>query len=133
MEYFTLIRVSYSSSGTYGVLLDEGHPFCLTLEQEWLNNVSSVSCIPVGKYICERKISPEFGETFEVLKVPNRKHILFCTGDFMDDSPGRIVIGEQYGNIALGEDALSSSGVGFLDFMERLYRQERFILEIKEA
>lgn len=133
MKYFTLIRVAYTPDGTYGVLLDEGQPFCLTIEREWLNNVSNISCIPVGKYICLRKKSPKFGETFEVLDVKGRTHILFHKGNLMDDSHGCIVVGEQYGHITLGEDALSSSGVAFKELMERLHGQRRFILEIRDA
>ena len=133
MKYFTLNRVAYASVGTYGVLLDEGHPFCLTVERRWLGNIKNKSCIPVGKYICLRKVSPKFGETFEVLEVPNRTHILFHKGNLMEDSHGCIIIGEQFGHPTLGEDALFSSGVAFKEFMERLHGQRRFILEIKES
>ena len=41
-----LKRIALTERGTFGVLLDNGVPFAVTLEREWMNNEPSVSCIP---------------------------------------------------------------------------------------
>lgn len=57
--------------GTYGTLLfsDETHSnekICHTIEREWLNNQSSISCIPDGVYWAEPYDSPTHGQCYIV-------------------------------------------------------------------
>lgn len=129
----TLIRVSRHEDGTFGVLLHQNDaPFALTLEREWLDNRSEVSCIPEGTYICRRVMSPKFGETFEVTGVPGRSHILFHTGNVEDDSKGCILVGEQFENFN-GKVAILSSKKGFGELMEKFKGIDEFTLSIKWA
>lgn len=133
MRKLTLIRIAYISDGTFGVLLDyDNTPFCLTLEREWRNNEKNVSCIPRGKYICQRVQSPKFGNTFEVLNVPKRSHILFHKGNIEDDSHGCIIVGEEYG-IYKHKVAILSSGKAFHEFMTLLNPDDWIELEIKDG
>ena len=91
-------------------------PFALTLERQWLDNRSNVSCIPAGTYKCVRVNSPKFGNTFEVTNVPKHTHILFHKGNIDDDSHGCILIGEKFGMIG-GSAGIQASAEGFNEFM----------------
>ena len=132
MKQFKLIRIAYIPDGTFGVLFDENIPFCLTLEREWNDNKKGKSCIPRGKYLCERVQSPKFGVTFEVCNVPERSHILFHKGNIEDDSHGCIILGEMYGEL-YGKVAVLSSGLAFNEYLKRLWKNENFELEIKDG
>lgn len=132
MKHFRLIRVAYIADGTFGVLLDEGVPFCLTLEREWNDNKRGESCIPAGTYICRRVQSPKFGDTFEVCDVPGRSHILFHIGNIEDDSHGCILTGEMYEKYK-GKIAVLASGRGYKEFKERTHFLMEFELEIKNV
>jgi len=122
--------------GAFGVLLYGGRgpgessvPFALTLERPWLDNRKHLSCVPPGSYVCRRVESPKFGDTFEVTGVPGRSHILFHTGNVMEDSEGCILVGEQFEALG-GRPAVLSSRKGFREFLERLEGVEAFTLHI---
>ena len=127
---FRLIRISQTDDATFGVLLDEGIPFCVTLERPWLQNKRSVSCIPEGFYICERVRSPKFGNTFEIKDVPGRSHILFHKGNLSDDTHGCVLVGEQYEPLG-GENAILASGKAFSEFKERTDGIKGILLQIE--
>lgn len=115
----TLKRVAYTESETFGVLIRDGVPFAVTLEEAWRENRPSVSCIPNGNYQCKRIISPKFGETFEVAAVPGRTHILFHVGNTHRDTEGCILVAQYFERI--GEmNAVLGSRQAFPAFMERL-------------
>jgi len=132
MKKLILKRIAENEDGTFGVLIDGNTPFALTLERNWLDNKPNESCIPAGKYVCKRIISPRFGETFEVTNVPGRSHILFHTGNLEDHSKGCILIGEEFGYLN-GKVAVLSSRKGFKEFMDRLNGLSSFEIEIKYA
>lgn len=134
MKTLIIRRVTTSEKGTKGVLVFENDPFALTLEREWKDNQPSVgdipgSCIPSGEYICKRIISPRFGETFTVVNVFNRSHILFHKGNLQDDSRGCILVGEEFGNIG-GQSGIKSSKQGYNEFMAILSEDTQFRLII---
>jgi hypothetical protein len=132
MKEFTLKRIAKINDGTFGVLLDAGVPFCLTVERPWLNNEVGKSCIPTGIYICRRVKSTKFGITLEVTDVQGRTEILFHKGNIMDDSHGCIILGEQYEPLN-GKNAVLSSGKAFQEFMSRLEGINEFRLTIMEV
>ncbi len=125
-----LIRISYLDQMTFGVLLDEKTPFCLTLERPWLDNKRSISCIPEGHYLCKRVDSPKFGDTFEITNVPERSHILFHSGNIVDDTHGCVITGEQY-ELLGGESAVIASGKAFKEFKDRLDGVDEFVIIIE--
>jgi hypothetical protein len=94
MRKVKLVRKLYTTEGTKGWLLVPGisQPF-YTMENPWLNNKKTDSCIPLGTYICKPVNSPRFGKTIEVTSVPSRSHILFHAGNSPDDTDGCILIG----------------------------------------
>jgi len=131
MRRFSLFRIAQIiSDGTFGVLRDEGIPFCLTLERLWLNNRKSESCIPEGLYICKRLQSPKFGNTFEVTQVPDRTAILIHKGNIIEDSHGCIILGEQFEPLN-GHNAVLSSGKAFDEFLQRTRDLNEFELIIQ--
>jgi len=127
---FRLIRIAYLEKATFGVLLDEGVPFCVTLERPWLENKRNVSCIPEGYYLGRRIQSPRFGDTFEIVEVPNRSHILFHKGNLADDTHGCVLVGEQYEPLG-GENAVLASGKAFAEFKRRTDGIDNFFLRIE--
>lgn len=131
MKIIHLKRISYTILGTFGVLLEGKIPFCLTLERLWLNNRKNESCIPVGNYWCRRTQSPKFGNTFKVVNVKNRFHILFHKGNLVEDTHGCIILGEEFGAIQ-GRAALLSSGRAFQEFMNRMKGLNKFYLQIED-
>ena len=116
---------------TYGVLLNEGIPFTLTLERPWLENIPNLSCIPPGSYTAIRHKSPKFGETFWVQDVPGRDEILFHKGNIAGNSHGCILIGESFSHV-LGEEGITGSKEGFAEFLRILEGVTEFNLEIED-
>lgn len=132
MMLLELIRVGSSGRGTFGVLRRGAVPFGLTLERPWHDNQANVSCIPAGRYRCVRIRSPKFGWTFEVMNVPNRSHVLFHSGNTLEDTHGCILIGEEFSG-TYDRPFLSSSHRGFMEFLNLLDGSESFELTILDA
>jgi hypothetical protein len=132
MKFFKLIRIAGIQDGTFGVLLDEKTPFCLTVERPWLNNRKNESCIPDGEYLCKRVKSPRFGNTFEVNSVPDRTAILFHKGNIEDDTHGCVIVGEQYESLN-GKIAVLASGKAMQEFLERTAGIQEFLFLVMWA
>ena len=129
MKTLTIKRVASNQHGTFGVMIDNGVPFAVTLERPWKDNMRFESCIPAGAYTCQRKISPQFGETFEIVSVPGRDDVLFHKGNTMQDTEGCILIGEEFGRFR-GQASIMQSGRGFGEFMDKLQDKEDFTIII---
>ena len=132
MTRVDLIRIEESAAGTFGVLRIEGKAFCVTLEPQDKLNRRNISNIPPGKYICRKVTSPRFGKTFEVLKVPNRSHILFHAGNTQHDTRGCILLGRKYG-VLRHNRAILNSGKTFKEFIGLMYATDEFELNIIEV
>lgn len=132
MKTLTLIRVSQSEQGTFGVLRDGAIPFAVTLEEPWRDNQPNISCIPTGRYVCQRVDSPKFGNTFEVTNVPGRSHVLLHKGNTLDDTQGCILVAEEFADNA-GKPVIVSSRRGYDELMSKLVGHDRFDLEIHDA
>ena len=126
-----LLRVGQSNRGTFGVLRVGQVPFALTLERPWEDNAQNVSCIPAGRYRCRKVRSARFGDTYEVCDVPNRTHVLFHKGNFIYDTQGCILIGEEYSG-TWDRPFIASSERGFLEFMKMLQGMPEFELVITD-
>lgn len=127
-----LLRVGESSLGTFGVLRRGQIPFALTFELPWHDNDPERSCIPIGEYDCVRIMSPTFGDTFEVLGVRGRSHILFHWGNFLRDTKGCILVGEEFAG-TFRAPFLGSSKRGFSEFLQACSGLDRFTLHILEC
>jgi len=124
-----LKRVCNSDAGTFGVLIDNDIPICLTLELPYRGNQRNISCIPFGKYECKRKNSNRFGDTFEVKNVSGRTHILLHKGNTIKDTSGCILLGNSYGFLG-GVPAIYDSREAFNNFMLHMRDKNKFELEI---
>lgn len=90
-----LLRYVSTENGIIGVLKYKDYPICYTLERPYLNNEKNISAIPDGEYACLLKYSPNFGNVYEVMDVPNRTDILIHVGNELNDSSGCILVGLQ--------------------------------------
>lgn len=127
-----LLRVEESFRGTLGVLIISDLAFCVTLELPDLLNKRNISNIPTGQYVCEKILSPKFGETFEITNVPNRSGILFHAGNIVEDTKGCVIIGQHFGKL-YGDRAVINSGNTFKKFIKGFKNVSKFSLTIKEV
>ena len=126
-----LKRVIDNKDATFGVLINGDTPFAVTLEPAWEDNKKGISCIPSGPYNCKRVKSPKFGDTFEILDVEERTHILFHKGNSERNTQGCVLIAEEFGKLN-GKAAVLASGRGFAEFMSILKEVDEFELTIED-
>jgi len=124
-----LIRFAFFDDRTIGRLEHDGQ-FFWTVEKPWKNNEPFVSCIPAGTYSMGLRDSPKFGpNTWEVLDVPNRSHILFHVGNHSSDVVGCIALGDSlFSNL----EGVGNSRKAVDRFKELLAGQESQQLIIEE-
>lgn len=127
-----LIRVAYTEEGTFGVLLQDNEPFAVTAEEVWRHNKRNISCIPPGRYFCERQNYGEKYESFLVQETEPRTGIFFHKGNTIADTEGCILVGERFEQLN-DRYAIWHSNDGFSEFMQRLRGVDKFMLEIRDA
>lgn len=133
----TLFRLSTSEQGTFGILV-YGSQYLYTGELPWKGNKRNVSCIPTGEYNVQVRLSPKYGQVYEV-DVTGRTYILFHQGNFCGDLSrgfrthvqGCILLGFKRGTL-YGQQAVLGSRPARGRF-ERKLNFEPFTLEIKEC
>lgn len=128
-----LVRIEENEIyGTFGVLRINKEAFCVTLEPADHENTANISSIPSQQYICSRVTSPKYGNTFEVLNVPGRSHVLFHAGNVVDHTQGCILLAQYYDKLR-GNRAVLNSGRTFEAFNKRIMNGiSTFHLTIKE-
>ena len=99
-----------------------------TLENPWLDNQRNISCIPAGEYLCRRVISPTYGETFEIMDVEGRTHILFHWGNWVKNTDGCVLLGQRDDEVP----AVWNSKAAHTEFMEEFEGVDEFRLSIIE-
>lgn len=99
-----------------------------TLENPWQDNALFISCIPAGEYVCRRTVSPTYGETFEIVDVEGRTHILFHWGNYPSNTEGCVLLG-----MTRAEDipAVWRSREAHGEFMEHLAGVDEFSITIQ--
>lgn len=110
----TLTRTERLPDGTFGRLRctrcreGDATPQTLdlvTMEDDWLENRSGVSCIPAATYQLHRTIFHRHGyECFEVLDVPGRSRILIHIANTENDVEGCIGVGFRFGSLRVARD-----------------------------
>lgn len=131
MRIVELIRLEESDTGTIGVLKIDKRVFCMTLEPADRVNKPNISSIPAQQYVCVRDVSPRFGETFQVLDVPDRSDVLFHSLNVVEETEGCIGLGQHVDKLR-GQRAILNSGKTFKRFMRAMIGEDRFHLTIKE-
>ena len=109
-----LIRLSCSDICTQGILRDEDTKLVLmnTLELPWKDNQRSISCIPPDIYTVAPYTSEKYPDTFQILNVPNRTHILIHVGNKVSHTEGCVLVGKYFGMLHY-EQAVLASKVSF--------------------
>ena len=127
-----LIRVEESNQGTFGNLLICSQVFCVTLECPDKLNERNISSIPAQQYQCIKIHSPQFGETFEIVDVPGRSHVLFHPGNLLIHTEGCVILAQYFGKL-YGDRAVRNSGTTFKHFMKVMKEIKEFNLTIVEC
>lgn len=119
--------------GDFYVLNDLDHilEHFRSLELPYLNNRRRVSCIPLGKYIAKKHISPKFGECLWLQDVECRSEILVHAGNFHTQILGCILIGLDFSDINNdGYLDVTSSRAAMRKLMALLDDQDEIEIEI---
>jgi hypothetical protein len=92
-----IIRETFTDVSTIGNLYLNGEWLCDTLENPYLDNQRSISCIPEGQYKVRLRTAKESATRdylhLLVKDVPNRDYILFHIGNSAKDTRGCILVG----------------------------------------
>jgi hypothetical protein len=71
-----VLKITYFSEGTQGVLEWNDTIVCYTIELPWLHNQRRISCIPEGEYLLLKRFSLKFKWHIHLQNVPGRDFIL---------------------------------------------------------
>jgi len=115
-----MVRWGHAPHGTYGTLtLPDGQQL-YTVENPWLDNRASVSCIPVGAYTCKPRRYYRGGyEAIEITNVTGRSFILFHVANVPTEVRGCIGVGMGHG-LYKGQWSVTSSTAAFRELMKQL-------------
>ena len=128
----TLKRLGEFDQATLGVMLLNGQPRFVTLEEPWRENQRHISCIPAGEYDIERHHSPRFGELFTIKNVPGRSHVHIHWGNDTDDTTGCPLLGLQFGR-ETGKAWVVHSRIAFDQFMDAMKGLDKAKLRIEKT
>lgn len=143
-----LTRFADSPFGVFGYLdlIDELGKHVLrlcTLEDDWLDNQSEISCIPAATYTCKRDVwHKKKIVVFQITGVPGRDRILIHFGNTEEDVKGCVIVGLDFGALpvkdedAAGEPvrtkwAVVQSQPAFAKWMAALDKVDSFELDIR--
>ena len=125
-----LLKRHSTELANFGFLIGPKNiPFAVTLELPWRDNQQRISAIPMGVYTCRRVQSPAFGNTFQVMDVPGRSHVLFHGGNTVADTKGCILVGHDFG-LVHGKVGIVQSQKGFGEFLKLQHGVDMFTLHI---
>ena len=92
-----LIRYTFTEESTIGELFINGERICDTLENPWLDNQRTISCIPEGEYPVRLRTARESATRdylhLLIQDVPNRDFILVHRGNFPSQTQGCLLVG----------------------------------------
>lgn len=122
-----IYRLEQTSEGALGSLVLDNYLFCSTLEPD--SKDPTRTQIPEGIHLCQKRKSPKFGWTIEVL-VPDHTHVLFHPGNTEEDTTMCIILGQYPGKLR-EKRAVLNSGETFAKFMAvmNLKKLNQFYIE----
>jgi hypothetical protein len=123
VKKFELKRIDCDEAGIFGLLIHKKKIVCVTLELPWKNNEKNISCIPSGIYLFEPIKSPQFGNVYEILEVPNRSHILFHAGNTIKNTKGCVLTGSSM--------MLRAHWYGGGDYIKKVYYSIKALNQLK--
>lgn len=113
-----LITLAQNLIGTYGALVMNDNPLCVTVERPWLNNQNIISCIPRGitahfiKYF-----SPKNGAVWICQDVSHRSDIEIHAANVPNQVEGCIGAGQYFA------DFMGTRGVANSQFTMTMLRK----------
>lgn len=122
-----LVRDSFTSDSTAGVLFVDSRPFCNTLEPT-VSIGKKVTygkgcCVPPGIYSIDFHYSPKFGKYMLTLcGVRGRSGILIHSGNTSNDTSGCILVGQRE-NISVLSNSRSTLDKLFDSCLEAISRE----------
>lgn len=117
-----LHRVVSSEKGTFGVLILNDTPLCVTCEDPWNDNKVGISCIPFGEYKVSPHSSEKYPNVWIVNGVKGRSAILIHAGNTIKDTQGCILVGEYFTDFS-GNPGIANSRLT-LDKLRKLLPKE---------
>lgn len=144
LEIVALTRTETSDHGTFGQLSTQRGFSCFIGEPPDRNNKPNLSCIPVGRYRCDIRISPKYGKVYHVKDVPGgRTFVLTHSGNVCGDTTlgyhthtlGCLLVGKYLGSLVVRgrkQRAVLCSRPTFRKFMNHMNGRS-FFLDIKES
>jgi hypothetical protein len=91
-------------AGTFGMMNANGK-ILFTLEDEWRDNETSISCVPSGVYPLRRTVYNKHGySTYEICDVPGRTRILIHPGNTEEHTEGCVLVGTYIGILSVNYD-----------------------------
>lgn len=143
----TLYRMADCEFGVFGhlTLTDASGTrlgWWCTAEDDWLDNAPGKSCIPAGRYVCQRTIYHKHHvPAFEITGVPNRSRILIHAGNTEEDVEGCVLLGKAFGAVPVQDEddptqpttlkwAVTQSKLAVAEFMGCLVGVQSFPLDI---
>ena len=122
-----LKRVAVLNDGAFGVLMNKGIPFAVTLERTY--EPGNTVKIGRGFHECHRSRYAKGGyDTFEIT-VPGHDRILFHKGNTELHSEGCVLVAESFSMFG-DKPGVALSGDGFAEFMRRASNVDSFLLEV---
>lgn len=126
-----LVRQETGPQGTHGII-SVGNKSWFTVEREWLDNRSNVSCFPTGLYDVRMTWSPRFrAMLYELQDVPGRFACRIHPANLASQLNGCVALGEKRGYMD-GVKAILVSRPAVRAFEAALNRQP-FRLEVRNA
>lgn len=91
-----LVRGVSSAKGTFGMMVMDDVPMCVTCEDPWNDNQPNISCIPPEIYECVKFSGKKYQDVWEVKNVPGRTAILIHQGNTINNTEGCILVGRGF-------------------------------------
>ncbi len=136
-----IITRKYAEEGTSGILQFPDGKGLFTLENPWLDNQRSISCIPEGIYemkkresaMVKRTSGDKYTEGWEITNVEGRTFIMVHPGNYVKNTDGCLLVGSSP-DFVDGAPVIWSSRKAFEFFMtecEKLVANgEKLFIEI---
>lgn len=127
-----LIRLVDDGLQTFGTLIINNFPVCVTLEPAWKNNLPARSCIPAGTYMAELKSHEEHGPILHITPVEGRDPIYIHIGNWRRQTQGCILPGKYFKVDQHNDEMVVSSADAMKAIIRAMRPHTKMILIIEE-